>query len=155
LGGDEIDKKRMKYYVKFFGNSLFQLSIIKKTEQEIEEGDKVYLFNNVVIGVIDIVKDRIAVIKNFSDNGFKNNFLIKSGDNIIFRGTGVGDSNGLIKLILPRDIETPEGSVLYLDDASGDVVGKFMRDDYENQKTTREVYFKLLENPYEIFQVEI
>jgi len=73
---------------------------------------------------------------------------------IIFKGEGKGESSGIIKLKLPRNINISKDSIILLEDGRS-IVGTFLRDDFKSQNTEREVYFRVIVNPEDVFMVEI
>ena len=147
------ERKKIKIFLD--ENNIFKARTLKK-DDKIKIGDKVYFYKNILYGVVDSIDERFISIKSYSSHNFENNYLILSAENeVIYRGPGFGDTNGIIKLDLPRRLEVDKNSLLIIDDGSGDIVGKFEKDDYQKQESKREVYFKLLKNPYTVYQVEI
>ncbi len=153
---EKSEKKRVLKTITFDKKDfLYHSWVAENNNEKIEIGSKVYFFDNFLFGkVVDLEKNFLK-IRDFSDYNFQNNFLILENNEVVFRGVGYGDSNGLIKIELPRNLKLDKNSFLVLDDGSGDLVGKFYRDDFKSQNISREVYFKMIKNPKNIFEVEI
>jgi len=84
----------------------------------------------------------------------KSEYIIIEKGKVVFKGIGVGDSSGLIKMKLPRDITLSKNSIILLNDRES-IAGIFLRDDFKSQNTEREVYFRTIINPEDILSVEI
>ncbi len=149
--------KERKIFNNFIDNKLpFQSNFIldNKNNINVKKGDVVYVFDNIALGIVLENKNKLIKVKRFFDYGVKENYIIMNNGKIIFEGVGTGESLGMIKLKLPRDLEIPKESIIILDD-NVSIVGIFLRDDFKSQNTEREVYFRTILNPWEIFQVEI
>lgn len=117
-------------------------------------GDTVYVFDNFAIGRIDYFDNVLIKVKRFFDYNVKENYILMSDGEVVFKGEGVGQSSGLIKLELPRDLKISEDSIILLEDGIS-IVGVFLKDNFKSQNTERDVYFRSTLNPESIFQVEI
>lgn len=131
------------------------LTVENNEHISLKKNDKVYSSKNFVIGKVSSINNNIIRINEFSDLGYKNNFIIIQNGEMLYKGEGVGDSSGLIKISLPRDVKASENSIIVLDDGSQDIVGVFLKDIFKSQDTDREVYFRTIQNPNTMLEVEI
>ena len=131
------------------------LILHKNEKKDIFIGDIVYLYNNFVLGRVDSVEDKMIKVSRFYDNNVKEKYIIMNKGKVIFKGEGFGNSNGLIKMDLPRDIVVENDSVIILEEDSVSIVGIFLKDDFESKDTKREVYFSVIYNPENVLSVEI
>lgn len=130
------------------------LILENKNKSKKENGDLVYIFDNIVLGRVKSVDSNFIKIENFYDINVKANYIIMTKGEVIFKGEGEGESSGIIKLKLPRNIKIHKDSIILLEDGRS-IVGIFLRDDFKSQNTEREVYFRTIVNPEDIFMVEI
>ena len=130
------------------------LILENQNNSKVKTGDLVYVFDNIVWGRVKSVDSNFIKVENFYDINVKTNYVIMTDGEIIFKGEGKGESSGIIKLKLPRNINISEDSIILLEDGRS-IVGTFLRDDFKSQNTEREVYFRVIVNPEDVFMVEI
>jgi hypothetical protein len=121
-----------------------------------ELGDIAYYFYNFAVGKVIEVDNEFIKIRPFYSYGVEEDYIILDNkNNLAYKANGVGETNGLIKINIPREIELSDDLILILAEDGKTIVAKFLKEDFKSQDTEREVYFKTFYNPSALFEVEI
>ena len=120
----------------------------------IEKNKTVYFFDNFTFGKIDSFDDKLIKVKILSDYGVKEKYSIISNGEVVYEAEGVGDSQGIIKFELPREVKINKNSIIVLTENKA-IVGLFDHEVFQNQDTKRTVYFKIPFDTKKTIEVEI
>ena len=121
-------------------NSPYDTFIIDIGGSNVSVGDKVYISDNVIVGVIQNVTFKNSLVELFSTGGKKTqSILSRTGASYILIGRG--GSN--FELVVPKDTDVIWGDVFVYPGLSSSVIGIVSYVDTTSQSSFKTVYIKI------------
>lgn len=115
-------------------------------------GSKVYLSNNIIIGIVRNVTPNTSLVELFSSSSQKNELIVlRTGATFSILGQGGGN----LKLEVPKDTDIVWGDVFVYPDLRTSVLGTVYYIDSTSQGSFKTIYIRLFANIFEVNSVFI
>lgn len=153
LGEDKIKNRTASRVLAKPPQSPFDTFVVDKgLSSGIELGDKVYISNNIIIGLISNLTSSSGVVKLFS-SGDEEIQAISSRTGASFTLVGSGGAN--FKFEVPRDTDVLWGDSFVYSEVSNSVLATVYYIDSNSQSSFKTVYLKIPGNVFEVRTVFI